>query len=342
MPRRLIICLTLLLLHITPGVAQERVRRAAKNIIIVENDSLTRAMEPFGGSAEAATAYAEVVNQYRARLDTAVRIYCMPIPNAVAFYCPDTAKFWSSDEHRAIHAITERLAQGVTGIDLIPVLQDHAEEPIYLRTDHHWAPLAAYYAAREFAQTAGLPFKDLDQYDMHTLHGFVGTMAKFSRDPAVKRWPEDFVYYTPRDVEYQTTHITYSNVRVRSRGRRYHTVLRASQPKPAEFFRTFPDSSAAAYSTFMGGDLNTTSVRTATNNDRRLLLLKDSYGNALPGYLFSTFEEIHVVDCRYFLQNIIQFARDHAITDVLFANNLIHAYSPKISSNYERYLIQKK
>ena len=91
----------------------------------------------------------------------------------------------------------------------------------------------------------------------------------------------------------------------------------------------------------MGGDTNTTSVTTSTRNGRHLLILKDSYGNALPSCLFSSFEEIHVVDCRYFLQNMADFVDNHAITDILFANNLIHASMAKTSQAYERYLTQK-
>ena len=70
------------------------------------------------------------------------------------------------------------------------------------------------------------------------------------------------------------------------------------------------------------------------------MILKDSYGNALPGYLFSSFEEIFVVDCRYFTENIRKFVTGHQITDILFANNLIHASSKKTTLSYENYLVQ--
>ena len=47
------------------------------------------------------------------------------------------------------------------------------------------------------------------------------------------------------------------------------------------------------------------------------------------------------MDCRYFLQNMVDFVNGHAITDILFANNLIHASMAKTSQAYERYLTQK-
>ena len=48
-----------------------------------------------------------------------------------------------------------------------------------------------------------------------------------------------------------------------------------------------------------------------------------------------------MVDCRYFLQNMIDFVNAHGITDILFANNLIHASAPKTTQAYERYLTQQ-
>ena len=128
----------------------------------------------------------------------------------------------------------------------------------------------------------------------------------------------------------------------KKRRRRTVTTLVAHPSERCDFFRPFPDGSAAAYSTFMGGDLNTTSVKTDTENGRRLLILKDSYGNALPAFLFGSFQEIHVVDCRYFTQNIISFVIEHDITDILFANNLIHASSPVTSQSYNKYLTQHR
>ena len=90
-------------------------------------------------------------------------------------------------------------------------------------------------------------------------------------------------------------------------------------------FKRFKDGSSLAYSTFMGGDTKLTQVRTDVANGRRLIILKDSYGNALPGYLMYSFEEIHVIDGRYFTHNMKDYVHEHQITDILFANNIFQA-----------------
>lgn len=68
------------------------------------------------------------------------------------------------------------------------------------------------------------------------------------------------------------------------------------------------------------------------------MIIKDSYGNALPGYLFGSFEDIYVVDFRYFTKNIVNYVNDNQITDILFANNLQHAYAnPRQEASSECY-----
>lgn len=337
--KRLLLILLLLTTTISLMTAQN-VRRARRGIILVDTGMVIRAIEPYRGNPDNGNGYAGVINRYKQTFPH-VNVYCMVIPNAVAFYCPDSVQSWTCAERPAINDILSRLSADVHAVDIYDTLQAHASEPIYSRTDHHWAPLGAYYAARHFAQVGGLDFKDLTAYEPRTIRNYVGSMYTFSRDKAVKDAPEDFVYYVPRDSDFTATHVTYKRQSKKVGRRRWKRFLTASEPEPFSFFRPYEDGDGNAYCTFMGGDTNTTSVTTAIRNNRRLLILKDSYGNALPSYLFSSFEEIHVVDCRYFLQNMIDFVNSHAITDILFANNLIHASMAKTSQAYERYLTQK-
>lgn len=336
---KLIILIGMMLGLATSHLFGQQARQVRRGIIIVDTGTVVRAFEPYKGNPEILKGYAEIVNKYKQTFPQ-TNVYCMVIPNAVAFYCPDTACTWTQDERPFIRELHAQLADDVKIVDIYDTLSAHATEPIYSRTDHHWAPLGAYYAARCFAEVAQADFKDLSAYEPRTVHQYVGSMYTFTRDAAVKNAPEDFVYYVPRDSNYTATRITYKRQSRKTGRRRYKSILTASEPETFSFFRDYEDGNSSAYCTFMGGDTNTTSVTTATRNGRRLLILKDSYGNALPGYLFSSFEEIHVVDCRYFLQNIKAFVNSHGITDILFANNLIHASMSKTREAYERYLIQ--
>lgn len=308
-------------------------RRVKNGIIIVDTGAVVRALEPYNGCSDGGRAYADIVAKYQKAFPK-TQVYCMVIPTAVAYYCPDSMKQFTKAERPVIENLLSKLPSEVKAVDVFETLQSHVNEPIYSRTDHHWSPLGAYYAAQHFAQVAGVPFMDLENYESRVIHHFVGSMYTFSRDMAVKNAPEDFVYYVPKGIDYSATRTIYQLTRDR------RSVLRAGDPEPHSFFVNYKDGSGSAYCTFMGGDTNTTSISTSTKNGRRLLILKDSYGNALPSFLFASFEEIHVVDCRYFTQNIAKFVESHAITDILFANNLVHASMARTCQTYERYITQ--
>lgn len=311
-----------------------RLRHGNQGIVIQGDSCNVRAMSTFKGSSDCLAEYAAVANLYHRTFEGKVNIYCMPIPTAVAVYGSDFKDDLSRSQEKPILNCFAMLNNGVKGIELLPTLKAHASEAIYSRTDHHWAPLGAYYAAMQVAKAAGVPFKDLSYYDKRVVHNFVGTMYKWSGCIDVKNAPEDFIYHVPRGVDYTTTFIEYTLDKAR------RNVVKASEPHQGEFFWKYDDGSGMAYCTFMGGDYKLTQVKTSTRNGRRLLILKDSFGNALPGYLFFSFEEIHVVDCRYFTLNLTDYVKEHGVTDILFANNMGHAATARTTKYYRNYLQQ--
>lgn len=300
--------------------------RKSRNIIVVDSGLHTRAFEPFGSLPSAAVPYAEMINTYKRRLGDSVRVYCMTVPNAVAYYCPEEARQWTRQEKPALDNLYRHLSDSIEKVEIYDALSRHVDEPIYSRTDHHWSPLGAHYAAAEFARKAGVKFNPLSSYEPVVVKNFVGSMYTFSKDMAVKRASEDFIYYEPQGLQYKATFITYNLAKGRT------VSENAPQEKP--FFIRYKDGSAGAYCCFMGGDPRTVKVETGVKNNRRLLIMKDSYGNAVASNLFYGFEEVHVIDFRYFPHNIISYIRENHITDLLFCNNLIHACSQATARKY--------
>ena len=276
----------------------------------------------------------KAANKYKEVFGSKVNIYCMVIPTAVEFYCPDKAKKRTNRQLPTIRNVVAHLDPGVKPVDVYTTLGKHADEDIYLRTDHHWSPLGGYYAAQEFARVAGVPFKDLSHYERRVTHGYVGSMYGYSKDISIKNAPEDFVYYVPKGVEYTTTYTNYTI-------NKNYQVTGEGKPYKAAFFFKFKDGHGGAYCTMMGGDTKLTQVRTSTHNGRRVIILKDSFGNMLPGYLFFSFEEVHVIDSRYFTKDIIAYVEENKITDILFANNIFKAYSSHTYGSYLRFLHQQ-
>ena len=313
--------------------ANEKAKVAHAGILIVGSGPKVRALMAYGGGPEGGVAYAEAANKYKETLGSGVNIYCMVIPTAIEFYCPEEVKSRTKSQRATINNIYAHLNADVKAVDVYTTLGEHASEDIYLRTDHHWSPLGGYYAAKKFAAVAGVPFKDLSAYTREVVHGYVGSMYGYSKDIAVKNAPEDFVYYVPNQVEYTTTYVNYTI------DKKYN-VTSESGPVKGQYFLRHKDGSSGAYCTFMGSDTKITKVETNVGNHRRVLILKDSFGNAIPGYLFYSFEQVHVVDYRYFTKNMKKYIADNQITDVVFANNTFMAYNPACANSYVKFLTQ--
>lgn len=313
------------------NLAEENAKIANAGIIVAGNAPNARAMMVFGGSEKSGTHFINTINKYAEEFP-GKNIYAVIAPSAADFYMPEKVKSRNHSQLPTLNHIKENL-KGVKYVDVHTPLRRHADEDIFLRTDHHWSPLGAFYAAQALAKTAGVPFADLDSYNKHVLHRFVGTMYGYSKDISVKNSAEDFVYYTPKDTSYTATYTTYYA------DKDFH-VTSISKPYKSSFFKKYKDGSGLAYSTFMGGDPHTVHVKTSANTPRKLLIIKDSYGNAIPGYLFSSFSDIHVVDFRYFNKNIKKYVADNGITDIAFIFNIFNASSSDPFRKVDRFLTQ--
>lgn len=313
------------------NMEDEYAKLADRGILVVGTGSKVRALMLYGGSARSGSSYADAPNRYKREFGDDVNVYCAIIPTSVEFYCPKNFRKHSNPQLPTIKNIYSHLSDSVRPVNVYHALTEHAHEDIFLRTDHHWAALGAYYAAREIARTAGVPLPDISKYEKHVVKDFVGTMYGYSKDITVKNAPEDFVYYTPTGITYTTE---YRNYTLDKKGK----VKSEGKPYTDKFFYHFRDGSGGAYSTFMGSDMKLTKVTTSTHNGRKILIFKDSFGNAIPGWLFGSFQEVHVVDCRYFTRNIKTYVRDNGITDILFTNNVFKACSDDLPKTYNRFL----
>ncbi|MBD5384752.1 MAG: hypothetical protein HDR72_07110 [Ruminococcaceae bacterium] len=269
-----------------------------------------RAIDLYGGGYERGQNYAETLNQLKQLVGDNVNVFSLVAPTAVSFYLPDHLAYMSGSEWDNIDYLNGFL-DGVIPVDAYTALSKHVNEDIYFRTDHHWQPLGAYYAAEEFAKEAQVPFAPLSDYETVVMEGYVGTMYGYSGDnPLVRNNPDTFTYYKPKN-EYTVTYYTQS----------------LENPYEAGMFLKTLDNLAVVqwYYVFFGGDGEVAHVHTDVGNGRKLVIVKDSYGNAFAPCLANSFEDIWVVDMRWFEKSISQLVKDEGLTDVLFCMNSFSA-----------------
>lgn len=309
-----------------------KAKLASSGTIIVGKGDKVRALMAFGGNAKGGGGYVDLLNTLANEFPIS-NVYAMIAPLATEFYLPEKAAKASHPQKPFIYSVRDRLSPKVKFVDVYDELSKHKKEDIYLRTDHHWAGLGGYYAAKRLAETAGVPFKGLDAYDQHVVKKFVGSMYGYSKDISVKNAPEDFVYYVPNQVGFDAEFVSYTL-------NKDFKIIRESKPYKSAFFKKFKDGSGNAYLTFIGTDQAFVKVKTSTPGNRKILIIKDSYGNAVPGNLFYSFNEVHVIDFRYFTHNLKEYVNKNGITDIAVCFNVFNAYSSGSASKVKKMLTQ--
>lgn len=309
-----------------------KAKLGSSGTIIIGKGDKVRALMAFGGTPKGGGGYVDLLNTLANEFPNC-NVYAMVAPLATEYYLPEKAAKASNPQKPFIYGIRDRLSPKVKFVDIYDELLKHKNEDIYLRTDHHWAALGGYYAAKRLAETAGVPFKGLDAYEQHVIKNFVGSMYGYSKDISVKQAPEDFVYYTPSQVGYEAEFVAYTL-------NKDFKIVRESKPYKSAFFKKFKDGNGNAYLTFIGTDQAYVKVKTSTPGNRKLLIIKDSYGNAVPGNLFYSFNELHVIDFRYFTHNLKDYVAKNGITDIAVCFNVFNAYSSGSASKVKKMLTQ--
>lgn len=272
-------------------------------ILVAGMDGHYRGIMFYGGTYGYCDQYVTDVKAFQSALPE-VTVYSMVIPTSVDFYNPDEYSGYTELQKDKIEYIENELKNtGVTNIKVYDTLSKHTNEEIYSRTDHHWMPLGAYYAAQVFCKDAGVKVPDISKYRKETCGGYVGSMYYYSSDVNLYNDPEQYtVYYSPNEDKLTTTYYN----RYYSNGYESNLFL----CNDASYY----------YLTFLGSDDLIAHVKTNASTGRNLVVIKESYGNALIPFFTESFDNIYVLDLRYCEVNAINFCKEVGATDLLFAN----------------------
>ena len=78
------------------------------------------------------------------------------------------------------------------------------------------------------------------------------------------------------------------------------------------------------YASYLYGNNGLVEIQGGEKNGRVLLIIKDSYAHSLGMLAAQDFETVYLIDPRYFLQDIWQFAEENQVTDTLFLFNTMN------------------
>ncbi len=195
---------------------------------------------------------------------------------------------------------------------------------IYFKTDHHWTVRGAYQAYRAFCRKAGYEAVPLTSFQRHVRKNFLGSLYYATLDPRLKTSGDSLEYFM---------------LPVQVVGQRYpDRNLKKIMPTDVVSQRL---GQAGSYLTFIGGDYPLTRIITGNRNGKKILMVKDSYGNAMAPFLALHYQEVYVIDYRSFDSNIIDFLRNNNVDDLLFLHNVAIA-NAKYTGSREASLMRVK
>jgi len=232
-----------------------------------------------------------------------IKTHVLLAPNSVALYphrLPPFAKVY--DQGLVVEEVKSSL-DNAKFIDVRDVLHRHREEYIYFRTDHHWTMRGAYYAYTTLARSLGLiPLSPAELETATISQDFWGTYFakannRYSRGDSI----ELLLPKTPVAVQ----------VSFNDKAGSFNSLY-------------FPQhlETRDQYAYFLDGNHPLTVIATENSQGGKLAVFKDSFAHALLPFLAQHYQEIHVIDLRFFNAGLGEYFQEHNIDQALFLYNV--------------------
>ena len=202
------------------------------------------------------------------------------------------------DQSQDISLVENNVGDVLNFIDLTDTMSSHRDEPIYYKTDHHWTTLGARYAFETLYSALGIvPAQDYTIYPVS--HTFSGTLASRS---GYDRSQDTIDIYVPQDVDTECV-VNYVE----------------EGEKTASMYESSALDQKDQYEVFFGGNHSRIDITTPVEENKNLLIFKDSYANCFIPFLQPYFRSIIVVDPRYYYDDVDRLVTDNSITEIAYS-----------------------
>lgn len=211
---------------------------------------------------------------------------------------------YDNTQKNLINYINNILPEG-TAIDLMDVFEKYNNEYIYYRTDHHWTSLGAYYAYKSWGQELNIEIYNMSDFNIEevsndfygTIYSKVNTKVKADSIHLYSLKDKDIEYKLEYDLGQKVTDSIYDFKKLEGKDK---------------------------YAVFLGGNNGLVNIRTNVDNNRKLLIIKDSFANSFVPFVINNFSQVSVVDFRYYNMKISEYIEKEDFTDILFLYNSLN------------------
>lgn len=288
-------------------------------VVKLKNGYLTFVCDP-ADVTQSAEALLELQNTCE---ENGAQLYFVLTPQKISKYDPELPAGVQDWYNPMADEFLAQIDGQVPYMDLRQVIHDGGidQYDFFFKTDHHWTPEGAFWCWGQVAQTLksqyGFAFDDkitdLDNYTVTTYPDwFLGSLGK--RVGPVYAGLDDFSVITPN---YATDFsLTVPDKGIDRSGDYAHALL---VPEMFEKNDLYSDNPYAGY---IGGDYGLCHiVNRQPPNNKRVLLVRDSFACVFTPYLAQACAELDTIDKRAFPQTIASYIEQTKPDLVLFLYN---------------------
>lgn len=298
--------------NVNPYIEEPREEDVTSVGTIIINGN--RAMDIPTADNETILQYAGAVNDISFALGEKTRVFSLITPNSGEFYSPKSYHSGIHDQKAMISLCYGNMNDEIITVDAYTAIEQHKNEYLFFRTDHHWTQKGAYYAYTAFCDAAGFASADLDSFKTGTYEDFVGSMFNYTsgypQSLALKDNPDFLTYYLP---PVETTVSYYMDSRLEN-GVKIDLINTNLSPEIKN-----------KYLCFISGDTPICVIESDAAGGT-CIVLKESYGNAFIPFLAQHYSKIIAIDPREFsgagepVMDLPAFAASQNVNDVLIIN----------------------
>lgn len=225
-----------------------------------------------------ATVSSDIFNRFAEKYDGTV--YFAAIPSSSGVYGDLLqARGISRSDGQQISAFYDFLSSKIRKIDAYNILKMLNENYIYYRTDTKWTTYGAYCVYKTVIQKLGFLPALYDKYSIsHITDNFRGNLYRKVLSAQITPDIIDIYNYTDGAAVISCEKTTKSGNTIET-----------------ELFDFDKLDSSDMYSVFLGDPAPLIKIKTSVKNDKKLLVIKDSYANCFVPFLIQHYSEIAVV-----------------------------------------------
>ncbi|MEG1705683.1 MAG: DHHW family protein [Clostridia bacterium] len=227
-----------------------------------------------------------------------IKTELMLVPTATLIYnnmLPKNSKV--NDEEKYILDIYNKF--NFKSINVIDKLKQNTNQDLYFKLDHHWTQNGAYLAYEKWKEVTNIN-ENISYSKQKVADDFYGSLYSKANNYLLK--PDNIDIYINNNIKYN---VVYDKEKITNDVYEMNNLNKKDK-----------------YTVFLDGNHSIVDITTNVNNDKKLLVIKDSYAHNLIPLLSNHYNKITVLDLRYINGDIKEYIQDMKGADCLFIYNI--------------------